>query len=63
MTPGSLNSLAAFELWIYDQFGDPLFESEAPEWSEGTDLRFLFVDQLGTGVYHLETSNYPFRKD
>ncbi|HKI82775.1 MAG TPA: GWxTD domain-containing protein [Candidatus Krumholzibacteria bacterium] len=63
LTPGSLNSLAAFELWIYDQVGDPLLESEAPEWSEGTDLRFLFVDQLGTGVYHLETSNSPFRKD
>ncbi len=63
LTPGSLNSLAAFELWIYDQVGDPLIESETPEWSEGMDLRFLFVDQLGTGVYHLETSNYPFRKD
>ncbi len=63
LTPGSLNSLAAFELWIYNQVGDPLLESEAPEWSEGTDLRFLFVDQLGTGVYHLETSNSPFRKD
>lgn len=63
LTPGSLNSLAAFELWIYDQVGDPLLKSEAPEWSEGTDLRFLFVDQLGTGVYHLETSNSPFRKD
>jgi GWxTD domain-containing protein len=61
-TPGSASAQAAYELWIYDIDGDPLFD-EGPVWPEGLNLRFLFVDVLGTGVYRLEFSNYPFRKE
>lgn len=61
-TPGSSGEHSAFELWIYDMDGKPLFD-EGPVWPEEVNLRFLFVDLLGTGLYQLEFSNYPFRKD
>jgi GWxTD domain-containing protein len=61
--PGSAGEQAAFELWIYDMDGDRLVDDDGPIWTEGASLRFLFVDILGTGVYQLEFSNYPFRKD
>ena len=46
----------SFELWTYRMQGDPLFEAPA-RWSEDVDLRFLFVDREGVGVYHLDFSN------
>jgi len=63
LSPGTAITQAAFELWIYDGVGDPLFPSEEAGWGEGVDLRFLFIDSLGTGVYRLESSNLPFRRD
>jgi len=63
IAPGSAITQAAFELWIYDGVGDPLFADQAAGWTEGVDLRFLFVDALGTGVYRLETSNDPFHQN
>ena len=47
---------SSYELWSYESTGDPLFD-HAPIWSEGIDLRFLFVDRMGTGEYQLDYSN------
>ena len=47
---------SSYELWSYEATGDPLFD-HAPIWSEGIDLRFLFVDRMGTGEYQLDYSN------
>jgi len=44
-----------FEFWEYDNGGDPLFPSQYSH--KGMGQRFLFVDQLGTGEYALESSN------
>jgi len=50
----------SFELWRYDSDGDPLFE-DGGLWGENIDLRFLFVDRMGIGVYELDYSNLETR--
>ena len=54
-----IGSEGSFELWEYQFDGDPLFGEQ--NWSENLDLRFLFVDRRGDGVYRLEFSNLPTR--
>ncbi len=44
-----------FELWKYDNGGNPLFPSRFSE--RGLQPRFLFIDQTGQGEYKLESSN------
>lgn len=44
-----------FELWKYDNGGNPLFSSKLS--GKGMGQRFLFVDADGTGNYRLESSN------
>jgi GWxTD domain-containing protein len=46
----------AFEMWTYRMAGEPLFPNRVGS-AENIDVRFLFVDRLGTGDYRLEYSN------
>jgi GWxTD domain-containing protein len=46
----------AFELWRYQLYGHPLVASQSI-FSQDINLRFLFVDRLGTGEYRMEFSN------
>lgn len=50
----------SFELWVYRLDGDPLLPTLG-HWSENVDLRFLFVDRGGNGVYRLDFTNLPTR--
>ncbi len=44
-----------FELWKYDNGGNPLFPNRFA--NKGMGQRFLFIDQTGNGEYTLESSN------
>ncbi|MFT5315147.1 MAG: GWxTD domain-containing protein, partial [Candidatus Krumholzibacteriia bacterium] len=44
-----------FEFWEYDRGGSPLFPTQYSQ--KGMGQRFLFIDQLGTGEYSLDSSN------
>ncbi|MDX2472764.1 MAG: GWxTD domain-containing protein [Candidatus Krumholzibacteria bacterium] len=44
-----------FELWKYENGGNPLFPSRFSD--RGLHPRFLFIDQTGQGEYKLESSN------
>jgi GWxTD domain-containing protein len=44
-----------FELWEYDNGGNPLFVNRLS--NRGMGQRFLFVDRNGTGEYRIESSN------
>jgi len=44
-----------FELWKYDNGGNPLFRNRFS--AKGMGQRFLFIDQTGNGEYRLESSN------
>lgn len=44
-----------FELWEYDNGGNPLFMNRLS--NRGMGQRFLFVDRDGTGEYRIESSN------
>jgi GWxTD domain-containing protein len=55
-----IGSEGSFELWSYRLNGDPLLP-DLGTWSENLDLRFLFVDRLGSGVYRLDFSNLSTR--
>jgi len=44
-----------FELWKYDNGGNPLFPNRYAD--KGMGQRFLFVDRTGDGEYRLESSN------
>ncbi len=44
-----------FELWKYENGGNPLFPSRFAD--RGLHPRFLFIDQTGQGDYKLESSN------
>ncbi len=44
-----------FELWKYDNGGNPLFPNRFS--SKGMGQRFLFVDRTGDGEFSLESSN------
>ena len=47
--------LYGFELWEYDNGGNPLWENRFSK--SGMGQRFLFVDRNGTGEFFLESSN------
>jgi GWxTD domain-containing protein len=44
-----------FELWKYDNGGNPLFVNRFSD--RGMGQRFLFIDRTGSGEYELESSN------
>jgi GWxTD domain-containing protein len=44
-----------FELWKYDNGGNPLFPNRFAD--RGLNPRFLFIDQTGEGRYKLDSSN------
>jgi GWxTD domain-containing protein len=46
---------SGFEFWEYDSGGKPLFVNRLSD--RGLGQRFLFVDNNGTGVYQIESSN------
>ena len=51
----------SFEIWEYEFQGDPLFPDDSATWSNSLHARFLFVDRMGTGDYHLEFTNIPLK--
>lgn len=53
--------IRVFQLWRYDQSGEQLFANRYSNLSGG--LRFLFVDQTGSGDFVLDSSNTRLRGD
>jgi GWxTD domain-containing protein len=49
-------STAAYQVWYYNHRGDPLLPEQALR-VRGGELRFIFVDQMGTGDYRLLYTN------
>ena len=48
---------SAYEVWTYMSWGHSLFAREGSLPTHGQPLRFIFVDELGTGQYELIYSN------
>ena len=55
LSQGSATSQFGFELWRYQQGGQPLFPNIYS--ADALGKRFLFVDRTGTGKYELRTTN------
>jgi len=58
---GRVGEEGSFEVWEYEFQGDPLFPDDSVTWSNSLHARFLFVDRMGTGDYHLEYTNIPLK--
>lgn len=58
---GRVGEEGSFEVWEYEFQGDPLFPDDTITWSNSLHARFLFVDRMGTGDYHLEFTNIPLK--
>lgn len=50
------NTAYPYELWIYNDEGQPLLERDQPS-SPDLGLRFIFIDREGYGSYKLEVSS------